>query len=68
MNDEKLVILKKFIGKKVLLTCSFGSSPPIFYTATIKKLLNDSVLIVDKYGKEILIDLSTIKKIEEVRE
>jgi hypothetical protein len=64
-KNGKTELLKKFIGKKVLLTCVFGTSPPIFYNAIIKNVLNDSVLIVDKFGKELVIDLDSIKKVEE---
>jgi hypothetical protein len=64
-TNGKTELLKKFIGKKVLLTCVFGNSGPIFYTATIKTIHEDSVLVVDKFGKELVIDLDSIKKVEE---
>jgi ribosome maturation factor RimP len=62
MIDE----LKSFVGKKVKITCVFGSVEPIFYSGVIKKVNDNSVTLLDKFSKNVIISLDAIKKVEEI--
>jgi len=55
--------LKTLIGKKLYITCSFNGKT-VFYTGIIVKLNDSSVLILDKFNNEVLINLGSILKVE----
>jgi ribosome maturation factor RimP len=62
MNDKEL---KNFVGKKVKITCVFGSEP-IFYHGILKSVNETSITILDKFSKDVIISLDTVKKVEEI--
>ncbi|MEM5866299.1 MAG: hypothetical protein QXG39_00065 [Candidatus Aenigmatarchaeota archaeon] len=62
MKDELIKLMNE--NKRVRLTCIFGKSEPIFYTCRIKRVGEDFIVIEDKYGNEVVLDLDTIAKVE----
>lgn len=60
MNEEEV---KKYEGKKCLIILKNNFK----YTATIPSIENNYFSIVDKYGKEVSIDVSFIAMISEVQ-
>jgi ribosome maturation factor RimP len=62
MKSEEL---KSFIGKKVKVTCIFGREL-IFYHGILKSANDSSINLIDKYSKDVLISLDSIKKVEEI--
>ena len=61
--DQEL--LKKYIGINVRLSCVFAKGESlIFYNGHIKEIINNTMVFVDKFNMEILIDLATIREIK----
>jgi ferredoxin-fold anticodon binding domain-containing protein len=68
-NEGRTMIvneLKNFVGKKVKITCIFGNVEPIFYSGVMKKVNDDSITLLDKFSKNVIISLDVIKKVEEI--
>jgi len=55
--------LSGLVGRKLWITCSI-SGKRIFYTAIIKKVDKNKVVIKDKFNKTIYLDPDTIKRAE----
>jgi len=62
-------VLERLKGRKVRITCVFGNdSPTIFYNGRIVRVFDNSVLIVDKFGKEVILSFDSIKELKELEE
>ncbi len=60
MNKEEFEGME---GRRISIICIFGNEP-IFYSGTIRKVNESSLLILDKFQKEVLISLDSIKKVD----
>lgn len=59
MTDRQKEILKRFVGKKVLIL----TQKDFVYNANIIEVQEDFVLFIDKFGSEVVLDISDIKQI-----
>lgn len=60
--DQEL--LKKYIGINVRLSCVFAKGESLmFYNGHIKEISNNTMIFVDKFNMEVIIDIATIREI-----
>lgn len=66
MNKEELSF---FVGKTIKINCQFSDladSMVLFYTGVVLAVTDNSLHLRDKFGKLIIVDLTTIKGIQEI--
>lgn len=59
-------VLKRFLKKQVLVVVSYGNNleKSRVYNGTVLYVTDSHILILDKYGKEVLIGIQEIRRLE----
>lgn len=57
---------QKLMGKTINILCMFGNSKvPIYYDAVVIDVPdNKHIIIIDRFGTEIILDIDSIKQIK----